>query len=96
MQIALVIGSAVATIKDEQLHGRKLLLVRMADATGAPAGAPHVAVDTVGAGAGDLVLVTAGSSARQAELTQHAPVDLGIVGVIDSLEVGGSVTYRKS
>ena len=53
-------------------------------------------MDTVGAGAGDLVIVTAGSSARQTELTQHAPVDLVIVGVIDSLEAGGSVTYRKS
>jgi len=96
MQIALVIGSAVATIKDAQLHGRKLLLVRAADESGAPGGPPLVAVDTVSAGAGDLVIVTAGSSARQTELTQHAPVDLVIVGVIDSLEVGGSVTYRKS
>jgi microcompartment protein CcmK/EutM len=96
MQIALVIGSAVATIKDEQLHGHKLLLVRLADETGAPAGPPHVAVDTVSAGAGDLVIVTAGSSARQTSQTQHAPVDLVIVGVIDSLEVGGAVTYRKS
>lgn len=96
MQIALVIGSAVATIKDEQLHGRKLLLVRAADETGAVVGAPVVAVDTVSAGAGDLVLVVDGSSARQTALTQQAPVDLVIVGVIDSLEVGGQVTYRKS
>lgn len=96
MQIALVIGSTVATIKDEMLHGRKLLLVRVADETGAPAGPPQVAVDTVSAGAGDLVLVTAGSSARLTALTQHAPVDLVIVGVIDSLEVGGQITYRKS
>jgi hypothetical protein len=42
------------------------------------------------------VIVTAGSSARKTEITQHAPVDLVIVGVIDSLEVGGNVTYRKS
>ncbi|MFO7631396.1 MAG: EutN/CcmL family microcompartment protein [Caldilinea sp.] len=96
MHIALVIGSAVATIKDEQLHGCKLLLVRQTDETGAPAGLPQVAVDTVSAGAGDLVIVTAGSSARKTEITQHAPVDLVIVGVIDSLEVGGNVTYRKS
>ena len=96
MQIALVIGSAVATIKDEKLHGRKLLLVRLADEQGAPAGPPLVAVDTVSAGAGDLVIVTAGSSARQTEQTAGAPVDLVIVGVIDSLEVGGAVTYRKT
>lgn len=96
MQIALVIGSAVATIKDEQLHGRKLLLVRVADEQGQPSGLPQIAVDTVSAGAGDLVIVADGSSARYTTLTQQAPVDLVIVGVIDSLEVGGQVTYRKS
>ena len=95
MQIALVIGTAVATMKDEQLHSRKLLLVREADERGQPVGPPRVAVDTVSAGAGDLVLVAAGSSARQTALTQNAPVDLVIVGVIDSLEAGGQVTYRK-
>ena len=95
MQIALVIGSAVATIKDEKLHGHKLLLVREADASGEPVGPPRVAVDTVSAGAGDLVIVTAGSSARLTSLTTDAPIDLVIVGVIDSLEIGGAVEYRK-
>jgi ethanolamine utilization protein EutN len=62
---------------------------------GEPEGPAHVAVDTVGAGAGDLVIVTAGSSARETEQTGHAPVDLVIVGVIDSLEQSGKVSYRK-
>ena len=96
MQIALVIGSTVATMKDNGLHGRKLLIVRPADTAGQPSGQPYVAVDTVSAGAGDLVLVTQGSSARQTAQTQNAPVDAVIVGVIDSLEVGGQVTFRKS
>jgi ethanolamine utilization protein EutN len=95
VQIALVIGSAVATIKDEALHGRKLLLLRAADVAGRPEGDVRVAVDTVGAGAGDLVIVTAGSSARETDMTEHAPVDLVVVGVIDSLEIGGKVSYRK-
>ncbi|MBK8047220.1 MAG: EutN/CcmL family microcompartment protein [Anaerolineales bacterium] len=95
MQIALVIGSAVATIKDEKLHGRKLLLVRQTDATGEPIGPSCIAIDTVGAGAGDLVIVTEGSSARLTGQTDGAPVDMVIVGVIDSLEVGGRWTYRK-
>ncbi len=95
MRIALVIGSTVATIKDEALHSRKLLIVRAADTAGKPSGEPFVAVDTVSAGAGDLVLVTEGSSARQTGLTSNAPVDAVIVGVIDSLEVGGQVTFRK-
>jgi microcompartment protein CcmK/EutM len=95
MQIALVIGSTISTIKDESIRGGKLLIVRKADTTGNVTGEPYVAVDTVSAGAGDLVLVTAGSSARYTSQTTGAPVDAVIVGVIDSLELGGEVTYRK-
>ena len=95
MQIALVVGSAVSTIKDEKLHGCKLLLVRQTDATGEPIGPSTIAIDTVSAGTGDLVIVTQGSSARLTSQTQNAPVDMVIVGVIDSLEVGGRLSYRS-
>jgi len=95
MQIALVIGSTISTIKDEAIRGRKLLIVRNTDTTGKETGEPYVAVDTVSAGAGDLVLVTDGSSARYTNQTTNAPVDAVIVGVIDSLEMSGKVTYRK-
>jgi ethanolamine utilization protein EutN len=95
MQIALVIGSTISTIKDETMRGRKLLIVRKADTTGNMIGEPFVAVDTVSAGTGDLVLITDGSSARFTNQTNNAPVDAVIVGVIDSLELGGAVTYRK-
>jgi microcompartment protein CcmK/EutM len=95
MRIALVIGSTVSTIKDEALRGRKLLIVREADTAGAPQGQPFVAVDTVSAGTGDLVLVVEGSSARWTDITRDTPTDAVIVGVIDSLEVGGAVTFRK-
>lgn len=96
MKLALVIGSTISTIKDENLSGRKLLIVREADTTGKPGGAPFVAADTVGAGTGDLVLVTMGSSARYTQITHDSPVDAVIIGVIDSLEESGKVTYRKS
>ena len=95
MKIALVIGSTVSTIKDEVLRGRKLLIVRNADTAGKPTGEPYIAVDTVSAGAGDLVMVTDGSSARYTSQTNNAPVDAVIVGVIDSLELSGKVSYRK-
>jgi ethanolamine utilization protein EutN len=95
MKIALVIGSTISTIKDEVIRGRKLLIVRNADTTGTPTGEPYIAVDTVSAGAGDLVMVTDGSSARYTNQTTNAPVDAVIVGVIDSLEMSGTVTYRK-
>jgi microcompartment protein CcmK/EutM len=95
MRIALVIGSTVSTVKDNALHGRKLLIVRATDTAGKPTGEPFVAVDTVSAGTGDLVLVTEGSSARLTSQTENASVDAVIVGVIDSLEMGGKFTYKK-
>ena len=95
MLIALVIGSTISTIKEESIRVRKQLIVRKADTAGNTTGDPFVAVDTVSAGAGDLVLVTDGSSARFTSQTRDVPVDAVIVGVIDSLELGGEVTYRK-
>ena len=96
MQIARVVGSVISTVKDEKIIGRKLLIVREADETGQVVGKPYAAVDTVDAGTGDLVLVAAGSSARQTDTTRDRPVDAVIMAVIDSLEVSGKVTFRKS
>ena len=96
MLICKVVGSAVATIKDENLIGTKLLVIREADARGEPVGKPLIAIDTVDAGVGDLVLIAAGSSARQTSITKDRPVDAVIMAVLDSLEVDGQLTYRKS
>ena len=96
MLIARVIGTTVSTIKDEKLTGRKLLIVRQADEAGSPSGKPYVAVDTVDAGVGDLVLTCAGSSARQTNITRDTPVDAVIMSIIDSLQVDGQVVFRKS
>ena len=96
MLIAKVVGSAVATIKDEKLNGTKLLVVRETNARGEPVGKPLVAIDTVDAGVSDLVLIASGSSARQTNITKDRPVDAVIMAVIDSLEVNGKVTFRKS
>jgi microcompartment protein CcmK/EutM len=96
MLIAKVVGTTVSTIKDEKLTGRKLLIVRQTDEKGEPFGKPFVAVDTVDAGIGDLVLTAAGSSARQTNITKDTPVDAVIMSIIDSLEVEGEVVFRKS
>jgi microcompartment protein CcmK/EutM len=96
MLIARVIGTTVATIKDEKLLARKLLIVRQTDENGNPAGKPFVAVDTVDAGIGELVLTCAGSSARQTNITKDTPVDAVIMAIIDSLEVDGELVFRKS
>jgi microcompartment protein CcmK/EutM len=95
MLIAKVIGTTVSTIKDDKLTGRKLLILRQTDETGTPSGKPYVAVDTLDAGIGDLVLTAHGSSGRQTDLTRNSPVDAVIMAVIDHLEVGGQVVYRK-
>jgi microcompartment protein CcmK/EutM len=95
MLIAKVIGTTVATIKNEKLVGRKLLILRETDEKGEPTGKPYVAVDTVDAGVGDLVLTAHGSSGRQTNITKDSPVDAVIMAVIDHLEVGGEVVYRK-
>lgn len=96
MLIARVVGSAVSTIKDEKLTGVKLLVIKEADETGKAIGKPMVAIDTVDAGTGDLVLTASGSSARQTNITQNRPVDTVIMAILDSLEVDGKMTYRKS
>jgi len=96
MLIAKVIGTTVATIKDEKLVGRKLLVLRPTDEKGVPSGKPYVAIDTLDAGIGDLVLTASGSSARQTNITKDTPVDAVIMAIIDSLEVEGQETFRKS
>ena len=96
MLIAKVIGTTVATIKDEKLAGRKLLVVRPTDEFGNPSEKAYVAIDTVDAGIGDLVLTCAGSSARQTTLTKDTPVDAVIMAIIDTLEVEGQITFQKS
>jgi microcompartment protein CcmK/EutM len=96
MLIARVVGTTVSTIKDEKLMGRKLLVMRQTDEKGQPVGKPYVAVDTVDAGVGDLVLTCSGSSARQTAITKDTPVDAVVMAVIDELEVEGAVVFRKS
>ncbi len=96
MLIARVIGTTVATIKDPKLTGRKLLILRPTDERGEPSGKPYVAIDTLDAGVGDLVLTAAGSSARQTDITKDTPVDAVIMAIIDSLQVDGEVVFQKS
>lgn len=96
MLIARVVGSAVSTAKDERLRGAKLLVVRPASVSDEVHGDPLVAVDTVGAGEGELVLVVQGSAARQTRATDGVPTDAAIVGILDSLEIDGEDSFRKS
>jgi ethanolamine utilization protein EutN len=87
MILGRVVGTVVATRKDERLLGAKLLLVRAIDPRGKDEAAHMVAVDTVDAGLNDRVLIVTGSSARMAAGLKDTPVDAAIVGVVDTVEV---------
>jgi ethanolamine utilization protein EutN len=87
MIIARVVGTVVATRKDERLVSSKLLIVRPMDPHGKPEGNHLVAVDTVAAGYGETVLIVSGSSARMASGMKDCPVDAAIVGIIDTIQV---------
>lgn len=87
MIIGRIIGTVVATRKDERLQGKKLLLVRPINLQGEDESSYLVAVDTVGAGFREKVLVVAGSSARLADGLKDRPVDAAIIGIIDTVEV---------
>ena len=95
MLIGKVVGSVVSTRKDEKLEGRKLLVVQVHDQANKPVEQYVVAVDSVQAGPGDMVLYATGSSARQTELTQDRPVDAVIMAVVDSWDLGGENVYEK-
>ena len=95
MKICRVVGTVVATTKAPRLEGFKLLIVAPASTDGEANGDSFVAVDTVGAGYDEVVLVAVGSSARATERTDGAPTDATIVGVVDVIESSGETSYRK-
>jgi ethanolamine utilization protein EutN len=88
MQLALVIGNVVATRKDENLTGIKLLIVQPLNADRQPAGRPVVAVDAVGAGVGEHVFFVRGKEASFPFYPAEPPVDAGVVGIVDHWSLG--------
>lgn len=96
MQLGKVIGTVVASRKEDILEGMKFLMVKNCDFSGNPIGSNIVvAVDAVGAGVGEVVLYVAGSSARLTRITENRPVDATIMAIVDLVEVEGSQRYMK-
>jgi len=95
MQLAEVIGTVVATRKEQSLRGVKLLVLKTVDVNREPVGSYVVAVDAVGAGVGEIVIYASGSSSRMTELTKERPVDAIVMGIVDSLEIAGTYVYQK-
>ncbi len=95
MQLAKVVGTVVSTRKEASLEGLRLMMVRPVDEDGKPTGQQLVAADAVGAGPEEMVLIAAGSSARQTRATDKRPVDAVIMAIVDSWTVDEVVKYRK-
>ena len=84
MQLARVVGNVVATIKNQTLTGRKLLVIQILNGELQPVGKPLVAVDSVGAGVGELVFWCRGKEASFPFEGSEVPTDCTIIGIIDS------------
>lgn len=88
MQIAKVVGDVVATRKDENLTGLKLLILQPLTPQGEPSGRTLIAVDAAGAGVGERVFFVRGKEASFPFYPTEAPVDAGIVGIVDHWDLG--------
>jgi ethanolamine utilization protein EutN len=101
MFVALVTGSVVATHKAESMTGHKLLVVepyRLDDKTRTKlvsTGRTFIAVDTLGAGEGQCVLVTPGSSARLTPETKSLPIDAVVIGLVDTVRIDGTEVFSR-
>lgn len=87
MHLGRIIGTVVATRKDEKLIGTKLMITQPLNINLEPKSEPLVAVDTVGAGIGELILYVTGTAARIAAKKMDAPIDASIVAIVDDLDV---------
>ena len=90
-----IVGTVVSTQSDEGIKGRKCLLVQTCNHKGDTTGDYLVALDMVGAGVGEVVIVSQGSSARQTEVTHQKPVDCVIVGIVDMVEENDVIVFKK-
>ena len=95
MLLGKVVGTLVATRKDEKLEGFRLMVVKQLNIENEETGGYVIAADSVQAGVGDTVLYATGSSARQTVLTDKKPCDAVIMAIVDTWEVGGVVIYQK-
>jgi len=95
MKMGKVVGTVVATQKDEKIEGLRLLLVQDLTLDLKEKDTFVVAADSVGAGDHEVVLYASGSSARMTTATQNRPVDATVMAIVDTVATGGTVRYDK-
>lgn len=87
MHLGRIIGTVVATRKDEKLIGSKLMITQPLTFRMEPKGEPVIAIDTVGAGIGEIVIYTTGTAGRIAARKLDAPIDTSIIGIVDNIDL---------
>jgi microcompartment protein CcmK/EutM len=95
MLLGKVVGTLVATRKDEKLQGFKFLVVKRLNIDNEETGDYVIAADAVQAGIGDVILYATGSSARQTVMTDKKPCDAVLMAIVDTWEVNGQIKYQK-
>jgi ethanolamine utilization protein EutN len=95
MIFAQTVGTVVSTARSDEIEGAKFLLVRECSYKGELSDNYMIALDAVQTGPGEMVLIAQGSSCRQTENTFQKPVDALIVGIVDSIDEGGDLVFRK-
>lgn len=97
MHVATVVGQVVSTAKPDSISGVTILLLQDVDsaAPSEPLGTPYAAIDLIGAGRDEIVLVSTGSAARADPKTTEAPVDAAVIAIVDNLVCLGQQTYQK-
>ncbi len=95
MNLARVVGTVVASQKEQSMDGLKFLVLEQVDLEGCQTGGFVVAADAVGAGVDEIVLYATGSSARQTVVTDKRPCDAVVMAIVDHWEVGGNTKYKK-
>jgi microcompartment protein CcmK/EutM len=95
MIFAKVVGTVVATRREDSIRGARYLLAEQCSHLGEGRGRYHVALDVVNAGVGELVMIAQGSSCRQTKMSDHKPVDALICGIVDLVDEQGRIVYRK-
>jgi microcompartment protein CcmK/EutM len=95
MILGIVVGTVVSSSKDEQIQGARYLLVEKCNQRGQKNGDYIVALDAVGAGREEMVIVSEGSTARETQSTNGKPIDALIVGIIDIIDENETIVYKK-
>ncbi|HBF88557.1 MAG TPA: ethanolamine utilization protein EutN [Bacteroidales bacterium] len=95
MTLGIVVGTVVSSSKDEQIQGARYLLIDKCNQQGEKKGDYLVALDIVGVGPNEMVMISEGSTARETMVTKNKPIDALVVGIIDIIDENDIIVYKK-